>query len=152
MAAPKGNEFWKLRLKHGRSHAIETAEQLWENFLEYAQWINENPLIEIDYKGKDAIQVEMPKMRPFTKDGFALACGLSEWRIIDEWRDRKGFSQIITCIEKQIINQKFEGAASGFFNPNIIARDLGLTEKSEQQINIKGKPSWMDEDGSEQKS
>ncbi len=29
-------------------------------------------------------------------------------------------------VEQAIISQKFEGASSGFFNHNIIARDLGL--------------------------
>jgi hypothetical protein len=51
--------------------------------------------------------------------------------VISEWKDRKGFSQIITRIERTIYDQKFVGAAAGFFNSNIIARDLGLTEKKE---------------------
>lgn len=134
MGAPEGNQFWKLRLKHGRNHAIETPEELWENFEEYAQWLSDNPLIEVDFKGKDATEVKIPKMRPFTKDGFALACGLSEWRVISEWKERKGFSQVITRIESQIYNQKFEGASVGMFNSSIIARDLGLKDNSEITI------------------
>ena len=134
MGAPKGNEFWRLRLKHGRTHSIETPEQLWENFIEYATFLEENPLIEIDYKGKDADRVEIPKMRPFTKTGFALACGLSAWETISEWKSRQGFSEIITRIENYIYTQKLEGAASGFLNPNIIARDLGLTDKQENKV------------------
>lgn len=131
MAAPIGNRFWELRLKHGRTSKIETPEQLWENFVEYAQWVESNPLIEIDYRGKDAVQVELPKMRPMTKDGFALACGFSEWRSVSDYATKsKDFAHVITCIEKQIYVQKFSGAASGFFNSNIIARDLGLTDNS----------------------
>jgi hypothetical protein len=30
--------------------------------------------------------------------------------------------------------QKFEGAASGAFNANIIARDLGLADKTEMKV------------------
>ena len=38
----------------------------------------------------------------------------------------------ITAQIKQIIRtQKFEGASAGFLNANIIARDLGLTDKQE---------------------
>lgn len=136
MSAPKGNKFWELRLTHGRKHSIETPEELWENFLEYAQWLEDNPLLEIDFKGKDATRVEIPKMRAFTKQGFALACGLSEWKTIESWREREGFSQIITRIENHIYTQKLEGAASGFLNPNIIARDLGLKEKTENEHKI----------------
>lgn len=131
MAAPKKNQFWKLRLTHGRSHAIESPEELWDNFIEYATWLEENPLIEIDYKGRDADKVEIPKMRPFTKEGFALACGLSQWSVIESWKKREGFLQVITRIEKYIYNQKFEGSAAGFLNPNIIARELGLKDNSE---------------------
>lgn len=144
MSAPLNNKFWQLRLTHGRKHAIATPKQLLENFEEYCDWIQENPLIDIDYKGKDATKVEMPKMRPFTKDGFALACGLSGWEIINSWKDRKGFSDVITRIEKYIYAQKFEGAAAGFLNPNIIARDLGLSDKKELNIDHAGSPEFFE--------
>ena len=45
--------------------------------------------------------------------------------------DEKDFSSVITRIEQTIYAQKFEGAAVGSFNANIIARDLGLKDKSE---------------------
>lgn len=136
MAAPKGNRFWELRLKHGRDYEIETPEQLIENFIEYAEWVEANPLIEVDFRGKDATRVEVPKMRPMTKDGFALACGLSGWEKIKNYKQRQGFDEVITRIERHIYDQKFVGAASGFLNPNIIARDLGLTDKKELDATI----------------
>jgi vacuolar-type H+-ATPase subunit D/Vma8 len=43
----------------------------------------------------------------------------------------KDFSNIITRIREVIRNQKFEGAAAGFLNANIIARDLGLKDSTE---------------------
>lgn len=30
MSAPKGNQFWKLRNRHGRSKRFASPEQLWE--------------------------------------------------------------------------------------------------------------------------
>jgi hypothetical protein len=146
MAAPVGNRFWELRLTHGRKHAIETPEELWENFIEYAEWVEANPLIEIDYRGKDADRVELPKMRPMTKEGFALACGLSEWKTISEWREREGFAQIITRIERHIYDQKLVGAACGFLNANIIARDLGLSDSVKNEVSMKQMPDWMRDD------
>ena len=52
---------------------------------------------------------------------------------ISEKKDKnsKDFSTVITHVKETIRNQKFEGAAAGFLNPNIIARDLGLRDKSE---------------------
>ena len=51
--------------------------------------------------------------------------------------DYKDFSQVITRIGKIIYDQKFSGAASGFFNANIIARDLGLADKKEIDADVK---------------
>jgi hypothetical protein len=154
MPAPKTNQFWKLRLKHGRSHAIATPEELQQNFVEYCTWIEENPLYEVDFKGKDATHVNIPKMRPFTKEGFALACGLSGWDVIESWKKREGFMEVITRIDKYIYNQKFEGAAAGFLNPNIIARDLGLADKTDNNNTHKFEnlPEWMRNDESESKT
>ena len=38
---------------------------------------------------------------------------------------------VIHKIEDCIYNQKFEGAIIGLYNANIIARDLGLSDKNE---------------------
>ena len=131
MAAPKGNQFWKLRLKHGRDRIIQDPVMLWENACEYFEWCIENPLIEIDFRGKDIQEVALPKMRVFQKDAFALACGLSQWRTIEDLKNvSDDFLQVVTRIEKTIYSQKFEGSAAGFFNPSIIARDLGLSDNS----------------------
>lgn len=130
MAAPIGNRFWELRLKHGRTSKIETPEQLWENFVEYAEYCQSNPLVEVDFKGKDAERVEIPKMRAMTKGGFALACGYSRWEAVIELKENKGFAEIVSRIEAAIYEHKFVGAAAGLLNQNIIARDLGLTDNS----------------------
>ena len=36
MAAPKGNEYWKFRGKHGRDYEY-TSEALWEEFVAYGE-------------------------------------------------------------------------------------------------------------------
>ena len=72
MAAPKGNEFWKLRSKHGRDKIFKTPEIMLVAINEYFKWCEENPLIEIDFKGKDAKEVELPRMRAFTIHGLCL--------------------------------------------------------------------------------
>jgi len=151
MAAPVGNKFWELRLKHGRNRVIKTPKALWENAVQYFEWCQENPHYEVEqikspakpYKTEEgewvspSLTIELPKMRPFTKGGFALACGLNAWREIEALKDvSKDFSQTVTRIENAIYEQKFSGAAAGFLNPNIIARDLGLMEKTE--TNLKG--------------
>lgn len=46
----------------------------------------------------------------------------------------EGYLVVIARIEDIVYNQKFSGAASGFLNPNIIARDLGLADKTESKV------------------
>jgi hypothetical protein len=43
----------------------------------------------------------------------------------------KDFLVVTARIEQIIYTQKFEGAAVGIFNANIISRDLGLIDKSD---------------------
>lgn len=133
MAAPKGNQFWKLRSKHGRNKLFETPELLWEAACEYFEWCDANPLEEKDFKGKDAETVYYDRMRAYTWDGLELYLDIFSLRDYKTNEDYKDFSQVITRIEKIIYTQKFTGAAAGFLNPNIIARDLGLADKSENK-------------------
>jgi hypothetical protein len=137
MAAPKGNQFWKFRSKHGRDKLFETPELLWESACEYFQWCEDNPLYETKafaYKGK-IITKAFPKMRAMTLSGlcFYLHCDESYFRSFKSLATEKqeDFLTVIREIEKAIYNQKFQGAAADLLNANIIARDLGLVEKTE---------------------
>ena len=131
MAAPAGNNFWQLRSKHGRDKILQSPEILKEAANEYFKWCEDNPLMEMDWVGKDAVTVERPKMRAFTWEGLELFLDISSLRHYKTNPDYKDFFQVISRIEKIIYTQKFTGAAAGFLNPNIIARDLGLSDKTE---------------------
>lgn len=139
MGAPKGNRFWELRTKHGLDKLFASPELMWEAAVEYFEWCEDNPLIEVDFRGKDATQVELPKMRPFTIHGLTLYLGCNV-QYFSEFHDnvknvkeddKKEFALVITRIKQVIYDQKFSGAAAGFLNPNIIARDLGLRDKTD---------------------
>lgn len=146
MAAPKGNKFWELRSKHGRDKLFETPELLWQAACEYFEWTLENPLIEIDFMGKDVQEVEKPHIRPFTLYGLCsyLDCNSVYFNQFEaSLKDKndklsQDFSKIITRIRETIFRQKFEGAACGFYNASIIARDLGLEDKSKIDQNLSG--------------
>lgn len=139
MGAPTGNNFWEIRSKHGRDPLFSDPILMWEAAVEYFQWCIDNPLIEIDFRGKDAEKVELPKMRAFTIHGLTsyLECNVGYFNDFEAALKNKpgalakDFSLVIARIKETIYNQKFTGAAAGFLNPNIIARDLGLSEKQE---------------------
>lgn len=133
MAAPKGNEYYLLRNSSGVEPLYKEPERLAEDCNEYFLWALNNPLIEVDFKGKDAIRVEIPKMRPFTLEGLCNYLGICV-NTFKKYEKREGFVTVTTQVRQIIDNQQFEGAAAGFLNPNIIARKLGLADKSEQRV------------------
>lgn len=137
MGAPTGNEYYKLRSKDGRDRIYSKPEELLNEANEYFQWVQDNPLIEVDFRGKDADMVHLPKMRPMTLTGLCNYIDIAV-STFQEYEKRKGFSAITTRIRQIIETQQFEGAASGFLNPNIIARKLGLTDKQEHAHSLEG--------------
>lgn len=146
MAAPKGNRFWEKRAKHGRDKIFTDPNILWESACEYFEWCEANPLLEHDFVGKDAIEVDKAKMRAFTWEGLELFLDIDSLRHYKTNPDYKDFFQVIARIEKVMYSQKFTGAAAGLLNPNIIARDLGLKEKTEnEQILRLGKEKNQDQ-------
>jgi hypothetical protein len=137
MTFQTGNQHWKARTTHGRDRIIKDPETLAKAADEYFKWCIDNPLTKMDFKGKDAERVMYELPRPFKKGEFARFCHLSEWRLIEDLKKvSSDFSQIITYIEGTIYDQKYEYAAIGVFNTNIMSRDLGLTEKIDKTVKI----------------
>lgn len=130
MAAPKGNQFWKARSKHGRNPIWDDPEKLREACYEYIQWYEDHPLEEaVTYQG-EVMKKPVPKMRAMTVGSLCIFLGITKetW---SQYRAAKDFSDVTKEIDEIIRAQKFEGAAAGMLNPNIIARDLGLSEKQD---------------------
>ena len=137
MAAPKKNEFWKLRSKHGRDKLFKSPALMWRAACEYFQWCEDNPLLEtrgFAYQGI-VTKETFPKMRAMTMEGlcFYLHCNEAYFRIFKSQlpEGEQDFNTVITDIEKTIYRQKFEGASADLLNANIIARDLGLHDKKD---------------------
>lgn len=132
MAAPKGNQFWKAATKIGRDKLFASPEKLWDACCEYFDWNEENPLFEVKafaYQGV-VVQEKIPKMRAMTINGLCLFLNVdgSTWAA---WRTQEAFSAVTAKAEDIIRKQKFEGASADLLNANIIARDLGLVDKTD---------------------
>lgn len=133
MGFAKGNQLWKLagdRL--GRPRKYETSADLWNACLDYFQWVEDNPLWEaklVSFQGESTIE-KIPKMRAMTLGGLTVHLGICD----DTWRNWRSpehdFFGITREVDEIIREQKFSGAAAELLNPNIIARDLGLTDKT----------------------
>ncbi|TJV21078.1 MAG: DNA-packaging protein [Mesorhizobium sp.] len=132
MPAPAGNQFWKARSSHGRSPIFIDPEKLWTACCEYFEWVDAHPLYEAKpfaYQGEVKIE-NVAKMRAMTISGLCifLDIGRVTWA---EYTKREDFQYITSQVEEIIRTQKFEGASADLLNANIIARELGLADKSE---------------------
>jgi len=137
MAAPEGNQFWRLRTKHGRDKLFADPELLWTESQAYFEATDKRKWWKTEFNGKDAIECHVPTETPYTLTGLFVYLDISK-QTWSQYRDRQDFSDVITRIEQIIYTQKIEGASTGAFNANIVARELGLTDKKE--LDHKGIP------------
>lgn len=134
MPAPAGNKFWMLRSSHGRSPIFENPDKLWDAACEYFEWVRENPLLVdvVNFYQGEAKHENVSKMRAMTIQALTFFLDISD----DAWANyckNKDFIGITTQIKKVIYSQKFEGAAADMLNANIIARELGLADKTQNE-------------------
>jgi hypothetical protein len=128
---------------------IDSPETLWSLFEEYVLHEKNNPMFKREYVGKDGDEKDTPLETPITFEGFE--CYLADRKVIqdlgDYSSDKDGrytiYATIITRIRKNCYVHNFKGAAVGLFNPSLIARKLGLTDKSE--VVHKEQPLFPDE-------
>lgn len=125
--------FWKVS-PQGRK-PIYTPTELQVGAIEYFDWCHDNPLFEVDIRStKDDGIVETPvaKMRVFTIGGLLTFLDITR-QTYSHYREQEAYKPVIEWIDTVIRTQKFEGAAAGLLNSNLIARDLGLADNVKQQ-------------------
>ena len=147
MPFKEGNKYWTYRDWFGTKKKF-TPEELFDESNKYFKWCVDNPLLEEQlFNTKFGIKREaVSKMRPFTIQGLCTFLGIvvktfdnygklkktAETEL--EHNSANDYLQVVTYVRQIIYNQKFEGAATGFFNANIIVRDLGLVNKEENTL------------------
>jgi len=132
---PKEAKFWEARSSFGRKPVFKTPQQLFKACMEYIEWVHDNPFYEYKVCGThlgEPVIDYIPKKRPLTLGSLMIFLDISlmTW---GEYRKNKGegFSYVTEVIDEMIRQQKFTGAAAGFFNTQIIARDLGLVDRQD---------------------
>jgi len=136
-----GNNFWEIRSKHGRDKLFASPQLMWEAACEYFQWCNDHPFYKAENKvvsnggnlGSSVELHEEPVKRPYTMEGLTLflGCSISYFRTFKSTSTDKDFLTVIEQIQQTVYDQQYSGAASGFFNSNIISRALGLIDKQD---------------------
>lgn len=127
-----GNRIWEARSSYGRKPTFIDDEALRAAVIEYFEWAEGSPLSEeklFSYEGK-VVRDKISKMQAMTIKGLCVFLDIS-YQNWTEYRARAAYSEVCEWAEAVIYQQKFTGAAAGLLNPAIIARDLGLADKSD---------------------
>lgn len=138
----------------GKHKYIETPEKLLEHFVNYIADTKSTPKYENIVLQKTGEIISVPRERPISFIGF------ENWlynkgiisQLTDYESDNPSYAEyltIITRIKKFIYEDKADGATVGIYNPNIIARELGLKEQTETEITVAEKPKMKLPDGTE---
>lgn len=125
----------------GRPPKYKTGALLWQRFLEYVKWADENP-IEVynrvsgkgDAKEQKSKEVKHGKVqRPYTLYGFIAFAGIANWSDYKQSQNaqRGDFPMVIRAIENSIKAQQIDGAMVGLFNSNLTARLNGIADTAE---------------------
>ena len=124
---------------------IQTPEALWQYFLDYKKWVDENPILVQDYIGKDAQMIYRERQRPLTIEGFECYCfdndiigDLSHY-FANTNGNYSDYLTICNVIRKTVRNNQIEGGMAGIFNPSITQRLNNLKETTETDITTNGK-------------
>lgn len=134
---------------------IQDPELLFDYFEQYKIWVKENPKKEHFFIPSLKKEISVRRDLPLTWDGFEI--WLRRNKILSKLQDYKEnkenryteYAYIIRAINQEIYQDKFTGAAVGLFNANIIARDLGLVDKKENSLELKGSKKiedWLRKD------
>lgn len=127
--------------KTGRPLNVETPEELWQLYLNYKQWCEDNPIKIQDFVGKDGDEVIRKKIRPLTIEGYKNYCygivGNVEQYLNNLEQRYPQFVSICTRIKEEIRQHQLEGGLTGLYNPSITARINNLKEQVEQSGSVK---------------
>lgn len=148
------NQLWKqIKDPDQGNKSFKSANALWKRSLEYFEWCDNNPFYKSEQLKKPGTGmvvgdkfipgetlVDMPVKRPYTLKGLCIFLGVNEkyfntfvrkHEVKEIKVDRSDWLEVIAKIKDIVGNQQYEGAAAGFFQANIVARMLGLADKTE---------------------
>lgn len=121
---------------------IESPEMMWSLFEEYQIKVKSNPFMVRDWVGGMAMQVERPKEKPLTYEGFSnyvFSKGII--KDTDDYFGNTGgayelYSEVCSRIKRVIREDQIAGGMAGLYNPSITQRLNNLVEKTQTDVKI----------------
>ena len=144
------SNLWSKR-SVGKPPKFTSPEEMWFRAVEYFEWCEKNNLEEAKvfcFQGQ-IVKDGASKMRAMTQAGLCafLNIGTSTWH---DYCKKTEYSEVTKAITDIMYEQKFTGAAAGLLSSNIIARDLGLTDKQEVAFAGGDITPWSSIEGSDE--
>jgi hypothetical protein len=144
----EGNQFWRLRSKHGRDAIFTDPNVLLEAAYEYFEATNKRKWFKreaIKSGDKAGTIIEIETETPYSDKGLCMFFGvhsqyLKDFKQSETYKSNPDFSLVIAHVEEVIDMQQMEGSVVGTFNPNIISRVLGLSDKTETKTSHEVNP------------
>jgi hypothetical protein len=143
MAKPKKQAEPKpIKSTRGNKKYIETPEIMWELFEQYQAKVKSNPFLVRDWVGGMAMQVERPKEKPLTYEGFSnYVFSKGILKDTDDYFGNTGgayeqFSDVCSRIKRVIREDQIAGGMAGLYNPSITQRLNNLVEKTQTDLKI----------------
>lgn len=123
---------WK-KVSPGQPPRFSTPDELWKEAVGYFEWCQDNVLEEtkIFNNQGEIVKGKIPHMRAMTQAGLCSYLNIS-FSTYHNYKNREAFLEVTQMIDAVMYEQKYTGAAAGFLNANIVARDLGLNDKKEE--------------------
>ena len=137
MAATPGNQWWKIRSKHGCDAIFSTPEILESACEEYFKATDErNDWDGQNWVGKDGEEVVVKKKVPYSLKGLCVFLGVSshyfsEFKKSETFKSNKDFLEVYTRVEDIIQTQQIDGSMMGYYNASLTARLNGLVDKTD---------------------
>lgn len=143
------------RYRTGVQRKYNTPIALWEKFEEYCEYVDDNPILgeEVKTQGKSLVRVKVKYRRAYTLEEFCLFAGVGNAYLrqfvenhkdLADDRSNEMYAQVIAEMKEVVKKQQFDGATAGLFKENIIARYLGLAERTINE-NLNSVPLSRDE-------
>jgi hypothetical protein len=143
MAKPKKQAEQKpIKSTRGNKKYIDSPEIMWELFEEYQAKVKSNPFMVRDWVGGMAMQVERPKEKPLTYEGFSnYVFSKGILKDTDDYFGNTGgayeqFSDVCSRIKRVIREDQIAGGMAGMYNPSITQRLNNLVEKTQTDLKI----------------
>lgn len=137
MAATPGNQWWKLRSKHGCDAIFSTPEILESACEEYFKATDDrNDWDGQNWVGKAGEEVVVKKKVPYSLKGLCVFLGVSshyfsEFKKSETFKSNKDFLEVYTRVEDIIQTQQIDGSMMGYYNASLTARLNGLVDKTD---------------------